>query len=380
MVYESRVGDVFTLGTTSWRIEDITRDRVLVSPAPGRARAAALLEGRPAGPPARTGPRGGRVPARGRRAARGDGPASGCAPPVSTPGPPTTCCPIWTNSAQACGHVPDDRTIVVERFRDELGDWRVVVHSPFGAQVHAPWALALGARLSERYGMDAQVMHADDGIVLRLPDADLMGLDLLDQDPLPGRARSTTAEQAPVGRGGRRLRQGRGRPDSSPTRSAARRCSRPGSASARPAPCCCRAATRASAPRCGSSASAPPNCSRWPREFGDRSRSCWRRSASASRTSSTCRGSIELMGDLSHARCALVEVDHPGAVARSPGRCCFGYVAAVPLRGGLPARRAPGRRAVPRLAAAGRAAGPGRAARAARRRRAGGDWSVNSSG
>jgi ATP-dependent Lhr-like helicase len=73
-----------------------------------------------------------------------------------------------------------------------------VVHSPFGAQVHAPWALALGARLSERYGMDAQVMHADDGIVLRLPDADLMGLDLLDREPsAPGTAYD--AEQAPVG-------------------------------------------------------------------------------------------------------------------------------------------------------------------------------------
>lgn len=99
---------------------------------------------------------------------------------------------------EACGHVPDDRTIVVERFRDELGDWRVVVHSPFGAQVHAPWALALGARLSERYGMDAQVMHADDGIVLRLPDADLMGLDLLDGEP-SATGTAHEADQAPVG-------------------------------------------------------------------------------------------------------------------------------------------------------------------------------------
>ncbi|EFH30929.1 ATP-dependent DNA helicase [Streptomyces pristinaespiralis ATCC 25486] len=103
---------------------------------------------------------------------------------------------------RACGHVPDDRTILVERFRDELGDWRVVIHSPFGAQVHAPWALALGARLAERYGMDAQVMHADDGIVLRLPDADLMGLDLLDQDPVhldTSRDGAYDNEQAPVG-------------------------------------------------------------------------------------------------------------------------------------------------------------------------------------
>src|SRR5205823_10358026 len=68
------------------------------------------------------------------------------------------------------GHVPDDRTIVVERFRDELGDWRIAIHSPFGAQVHAPWALALSARLRERYGVDVQAMHTDDGIVIRLPE------------------------------------------------------------------------------------------------------------------------------------------------------------------------------------------------------------------
>ncbi|MFC7511433.1 hypothetical protein ACFQV4_15580 [Streptomyces thermocarboxydus] len=98
---------------------------------------------------------------------------------------------------EACGHIPDDRTIVVERFRDELGDWRVVVHSRSAPRC-TPWALALGARLSERYGMDAQVMHADDGIVLRLPDADLMGLDLLDQEPSKAGA-EYDADQAPVG-------------------------------------------------------------------------------------------------------------------------------------------------------------------------------------
>src|SRR5690606_28528643 len=73
---------------------------------------------------------------------------------------------------EATTHVPDDRTIVVERFRDELGDWRLIVHSPYGARVHAPWALAIGARLRERYGIDAQAAHADDGIVLRIPDTE----------------------------------------------------------------------------------------------------------------------------------------------------------------------------------------------------------------
>src|SRR5204863_1646285 len=73
---------------------------------------------------------------------------------------------------QATGHLPDDRTVVVERFRDELGDWRVAIHSTFGSQVHAPWALVVAARLRERYGVDVQAMHSDDGIVLRLPDVE----------------------------------------------------------------------------------------------------------------------------------------------------------------------------------------------------------------
>src|SRR6478672_785060 len=94
---------------------------------------------------------------------------------------------------EATGHVPDDRTIVVERFRDELGDWRLCVHSPFGAQVNAPWSLALAARLRERFGVDVQAMHADDGIVLRLPDlgsddeiavADLIAVDPEDAESL----------------------------------------------------------------------------------------------------------------------------------------------------------------------------------------------------
>ncbi|MEU6181093.1 ATP-dependent helicase [Streptomyces coeruleorubidus] len=197
MVYESRVGDVFTLGTSSWRIEDITRDRVLVSPAPGVPGRLPFWKGDQLGRPLELGRAVGaflrevgslpkddarlRLLAAGLDAWAADNVLS-----------------YLDEQREACGHVPDDRTIVVERFRDELGDWRVVVHSPFGAQVHAPWALALGAKLSERYGMDAQVMHADDGIVLRLPDADLMGLDLLDQEPVK-MGREYDAEQAPVG-------------------------------------------------------------------------------------------------------------------------------------------------------------------------------------
>ncbi|GAB2615545.1 ATP-dependent helicase [Streptomyces capparidis] len=203
MVYESRVGDVFTLGTTSWRIEDITRDRVLVSPAPGVPGRLPFWKGDQLGRPLELGRalgaflrEIGALPRdRAQERLRSAGLDEWAAGNVLS---------YLEEQRAACGHVPDDRTIVVERFRDELGDWRVVVHSPFGAQVHAPWALALGARLAERYGMDAQVMHADDGIVLRLPDADMMGLDLLDAPPPAsgvdhGSAWGGDEQAAPVG-------------------------------------------------------------------------------------------------------------------------------------------------------------------------------------
>jgi ATP-dependent Lhr-like helicase len=200
MVYESRVGDVFTLGTTSWRIEDITRDRVLVSPAPGVPGRLPFWKGDQLGRPLELG----------RAVGAFVREIGGLAPDAARARLTASGLDAWAvdnllaylaEQREACGHVPDDRTIVVERFRDELGDWRVVVHSPFGAQVHAPWALALSARLSERFGMDAQVLHADDGIVLRLPDADPAALD----DPdgaLPGAGPGHAAfddAQAPVG-------------------------------------------------------------------------------------------------------------------------------------------------------------------------------------
>lgn len=197
MVYESRVGDVFTLGTTSWRIEDITRDRVVVTPAPGVPGRLPFWKGDQLGRPLELGRAlgaflreiGGMTPEAARERLLAAGLDTWAADNVLA---------YLDEQRRACGHVPDDRTIVVERFRDELGDWRVVIHSPFGAQVHAPWALALGARLAERFGLDAQAMHADDGIVLRLPDADLMGLDLLDGDPM-AQGREYDFEQSPVG-------------------------------------------------------------------------------------------------------------------------------------------------------------------------------------
>ncbi|MEU9864953.1 ATP-dependent helicase [Streptomyces sp. NPDC047971] len=200
MVYESRVGDVFTLGTTSWRIEDITRDRVLVSPAPGVPGRLPFWKGDQLGRPLELGRAVGAFLREVGSLAAEDARLRLVAAGLDAWAADNVLAYL-DEQRRACGHVPDDRTILVERFRDELGDWRVVIHSPFGAQVHAPWALALGARLAERYGMDAQVMHADDGIVLRLPDADLMGLDLLDDPVSQDRHLDTTydSDQAPIG-------------------------------------------------------------------------------------------------------------------------------------------------------------------------------------
>ncbi|MBC9820735.1 ATP-dependent helicase [Terrabacter sp. MAHUQ-38] len=169
MVYESRVGDVFTLGTSSWRIEDITHDRVLVTPAPGLAGRLPFWKGDQQGRPAELGRAlGGFVreivgltPERARARVTAAGLDEWAADNLIG---------YLTEQKEATRHVPDDRTIVVERFRDEIGDWRVAVLSPFGGQVHAPWALCVAARMRERFGIDVQAMHGDDGIVLRLPD------------------------------------------------------------------------------------------------------------------------------------------------------------------------------------------------------------------
>ncbi|WP_436971130.1 Lhr family helicase [Micromonospora coxensis] len=169
MVYESRVGDVFLLGSSSWRIEEITPDRVLVSPAPGQAARMPFWKGDQLGRPVELGRAiGARVRALLRQgddeavaALRAGGLDDWAAGNLMA---------YLREQQSATRSLPDDRTVVVERFRDELGDWRLAVHSVLGARVNGPWALAIGRRLAERYGVDAQVMPADDGIVVRLPD------------------------------------------------------------------------------------------------------------------------------------------------------------------------------------------------------------------
>jgi ATP-dependent Lhr-like helicase len=158
MVYESRVGDVFALGTSSWRIEDITPDRVLVSPAPGQAARLPFWKGDTVGRPVELGRA---LGAYLRRPSTLD---------TLDPKAQANLQAYISEQREATRHLPDDRTVLVERFRDELGDWRIVVHCVLGAKVNAPWALAIGRRLQERYGVDAQVHAADDGIVVRLPE------------------------------------------------------------------------------------------------------------------------------------------------------------------------------------------------------------------
>jgi ATP-dependent Lhr-like helicase len=177
MVYESRVGDVFMLGSTSWRIEEITPDRVLVSPAPGAAARMPFWKGDQPGRPVELGRA---IGAKLRQVVK-QGPAAaatGLAADGLDAWAVANLLSYVDEQRQATRHLPDDRTVVVERFRDELGDWRLAVHCVLGAKVNGAWALAIGRRLTERYGVDAQVLPSDDGIVVRLPDVvDASGLD-----------------------------------------------------------------------------------------------------------------------------------------------------------------------------------------------------------
>jgi ATP-dependent Lhr-like helicase len=185
MVYESRVGETFLLGASTWRIEDITHERVVVTPAPGQPGKMPFWHGDGPGRPLELG----RALGQFVREVRAEGADAATARLQRDHGldelASRNLVAYLDEQAAACaGVVPDDRTVVVERFRDEIGDSRVCVHSPFGAQVHAPWGMALQARLAERWGLEVELMWSDDGIVLRLPEAvDELPLDELAIDP-----------------------------------------------------------------------------------------------------------------------------------------------------------------------------------------------------
>jgi ATP-dependent Lhr-like helicase len=177
MVYEARAGQVIVLGASSWRIEEITRDRVLVSPAPGVPGAVPFWKGEGVGRPYELGEAIGKF-ARELLAQK--------EPKVADldERAERNLVAFLREQEKATGALPSDRTVVVERFRDEIGDWRVCILTPFGARVHAPWAMAVGARLRESLGLEVQSIWSDDGIAFHLPDADSPpATDLLMLDP-----------------------------------------------------------------------------------------------------------------------------------------------------------------------------------------------------
>ncbi len=172
MVYEAREGQTFVLGASTWRIEEITRDRVLVSPAPGVPGVAPFWKGEGVGRPAELGEKIGRT-ARELSALADDAAIERIEGDFGLDALASRNLVTYLREQEAAtGVVPSDRTIVVERFRDEIGDWRVCILSPFGGRVHAPWAMALRARLRDSLDLDVQSLWSDDGIALHFPDAD----------------------------------------------------------------------------------------------------------------------------------------------------------------------------------------------------------------
>jgi ATP-dependent Lhr-like helicase len=172
MVYEARAGQTFLLGASTWRIEEITRDRVLVSPAPGIPGTVPFWKGEGVGRPYELGDAIGKAARelvalddeRARARLRGEHALDERAAENLL---------VYLREQEAAtGALPSDRTIVVERFRDEIGDWRLCVLTPFGGRVHAPWSLALAARLRESLGLEVNAIWSDDGIALHLPDAE----------------------------------------------------------------------------------------------------------------------------------------------------------------------------------------------------------------
>jgi ATP-dependent Lhr-like helicase len=170
MVYESRINDVFTLGTTSWRIVEITHDRVNVLPAYGQPGKLPFWHGDGLGRPAELGEALGKfsrevsaaTPEKARDRLRDAGLDDNASVNLLA---------YLAEQREATGTLPTDKSLTVERSRDEVGDWRVILHSPYGMKVHGPWALAVNARIRERLGVEGSAVASDDGIIARVPDA-----------------------------------------------------------------------------------------------------------------------------------------------------------------------------------------------------------------
>jgi ATP-dependent helicase Lhr and Lhr-like helicase len=184
MVYEARPGQAFMLGASTWRIEEIGRDRVIVTPAPGAPGAVPFWKGDSIGRPKELGAA---IGAFARWAVEQD--ADTLERDYDLDARAARNLLAYLREQQAATRVlPSERTIVLERFRDEIGDWRLCVLSPYGGRVHAAWGLAMTARIRERLGLEADMIYSDDGIVLHLPDLDV------EEEPANGAAGPSAAE------------------------------------------------------------------------------------------------------------------------------------------------------------------------------------------
>ena len=172
MVFEARAGETFLLGASTWRIEQITHDRVLVSPAPGEPGKMPFWKGEGPGRPIELGQAIGKL----TRELRQAPPAEAVVRLTSDHGLNSLAAEnllqYLDDQQRATGVVPDDRTILIERSTDDIGDWRLSVLTPFGSRVHAPWAMAVTAQVRDERGLDAEVMWSDDGFVVRVPEGD----------------------------------------------------------------------------------------------------------------------------------------------------------------------------------------------------------------
>ncbi len=256
---EPSPGDIITLGTSSWRIGQITGDRVVVDPAEGRSARLPFWKGEGLGRPAATGltkgvflreaqdflpSEAGAGESEGERALRRRLTEAGLDDHARA-----NLLALLREQYRATGALPTDETLVLERYEDESGSWRVIVHSTLGRRVHEPWAMAIRERVHQLLGVRPQTIVADDGIVLQIPQIPPVEGGL---PPGPGSSPSTPRRSPPWCAAGSRRR----------------RCSRPGSASAPPAPCSCPPPARGTARRCGCSGSRPDSYSRPPASSG----------------------------------------------------------------------------------------------------------------
>lgn len=168
MVYESRVNDIITLGASSWRIQQITRDQVIVTPAPGRSARLPFWRGEGVGRPAELGEQIGDF----IHAMADDNITQPPSSQLTDDNVLTNIKGLLEDQKKATGILPWSRHLLLERCRDEMGDWRVILHSPYGRRVHAPWALAVAGRIHALWGADASIVASDDGIVARIPDTE----------------------------------------------------------------------------------------------------------------------------------------------------------------------------------------------------------------